>query len=505
MTMDQNNKGLKLTHYSKQQGLKKLSPSFMRTGVDAGKRANQNLEHDITYFYQEGAEPEPFVTNQSRSKYTVHLPPEKKVYNPKVDGVEHIQAVKDANQGVFNMNHMIQRLKDHGYSGMHIDVGGSPSVAMFEDVDIHGEEPVGGPMSKSEKYHPKRGDTVYLSHGVTDTKRGGEKVDTGKKYVVHNESKGGYRQSHWVVPHGEKDTGKGKYHRTDRLHPTSKFEKKEMKIIDLKKSKNVREQKEKAFGRTSQPSAKSPQREKHMEHIKDFARRRYGLEMNPSGGKIDEKTGERRSENPNVGVDKPDWRSGQLEAQANPDAMTHELGHLEIMPKGVGLEQGQKYMDQQYADVQRKHGYMKQKQSQGEVQPMGIEQLLRRRMGLPANRSAVPVKSKDAPARRAVDTGDVVGTRVQTGKTKAGDPKYGDLIRQSRFVSPENKERVDMIDRKELVYDKKRGWVRPDVSTKQGLRENINSLVNMRAREASKDKTRKDANTLMRSEDGEKE
>jgi len=86
---------------------------------------------------------------------------------------------------------------------------------------------VNKPIKKSEKkfkYQPKKGDTVHLSHGITDSKRGGEKVHTDKKYVVHNESKGGYRQSHWVVPEGEKDTSKGRYHRSDRLHPVKKFE-----------------------------------------------------------------------------------------------------------------------------------------------------------------------------------------------------------------------------------------------------------------------------------------
>lgn len=272
-------------------------------------------------------------------------------------------------------------------------------------------------------------------------------------------------------------------------------------IVDLKKSKNVREQKQKVFGGTSQPAARSPMREKHMEHIKDYTQRRYGLDMKPSGGKIDEKTGQRRSAAPEVGVDKPDWRSGQLEAQANPDAMVHEQGHLEIMPKGIGLKQGQQYMDEQYGDVQRKYGYMKQKQSQGEVQPMAVEQKLRRRMGLPANRSSVPVKDPSQPPRRAVDTGDVIGIRVKSGKEKSGKPKYVDLIRQARLLNEENRERVDMVDRGELKYNKEKGWTKPDVSTKEGLRENINSVINTRARALSKDPSRKDAKTLMRSEE----
>ena len=58
-----------------------------------------------------------------------------------------------------------------------------------------------------------------------------------------------------------------------------------------------------------------------MEHISKYSEQNFGLPINPSGGKINPKTGERRDENPELGVDKPDWRSGQLESQSNPDAV----------------------------------------------------------------------------------------------------------------------------------------------------------------------------------------
>lgn len=217
----------------------------------------------------------------------------------------------------------------------------------------------------------------------------------------------------------------------------------------LDKSKNVREQKKKVFGTQSSPT-KPAMREKHMTHIRDFVKRRYGIDMQESGGKIDEKTGQRRDANPEVGVDKPDWRSGSLESQSNPDAMVHELGHLETLPEGTDLPEGQRMMDRQYADVQKEHGYMKQKRSQGEVQPMAMENPIRRRAGLPAARQSVPVKPGDAP-RTAVDTGDVIGTRVQQGK------KQVDLIRQSRNMTPENQDRQRQIDEGVLTWTEG-GW-----------------------------------------------
>jgi len=257
---------------------------------------------------------------------------------------------------------------------------------------------------------------------------------------------------------------------------------------DMKKAKNAKEQKAKIWGTSSQPSANSPMREKHSQHIRDFAQKRYGMELVDSGGKWDEKAGKRRknSKDIKVGADKPDWRSNRLEAQNNPDAQTHELGHLEILPQGIDLPGGQTFMDRQYGDVQKQYGYMKQKRSQGEVQPMGVEQYLRRRMGLPANQSAVPVKPGEGP-RTAVEDGGVIGTRI----TKPSG-KVVDLIRQSRFVNPENKQRIDMVDRGELKFDPKSGW--------SDAARTIHGKINSRARAASADPSRKDAKTLMRSE-----
>lgn len=228
---------------------------------------------------------------------------------------------------------------------------------------------------------------------------------------------------------------------------------------DLQKSKNVRAQKKKIFGTHSAPKAGSDMQHKHIKHIADFAHKFLGLKVNPSGGKIDEKTGERRNEDAEVGVDKPDWRSGQLEAQWNPDAIVHEIAHLMLLPEGVGLQAGQKLMDKQYGDVQRQYGYMKQKRSAGEVQPMAAEQLIRRVLGLPANRNSVAVPSKDAPPRTAVEDNSVIGTRVKTGKNKKGEEKWADLIRQSRFLTPENKERMENVFSKKIIFHPEAGWI----------------------------------------------
>lgn len=261
----------------------------------------------------------------------------------------------------------------------------------------------------------------------------------------------------------------------------------------LDKSKNVREQKKKVFGTNSAPKAGSEMQEKHIAHISKFAKKFLGLDLKPSGGKIDVDTGKRKNKDAEEGVDKPDWRSGQLEAQWNPDAIIHELAHLMLLPQGVGLKQGQQLMDKQYGDVQRDYGYMKQKRSQGEVQPMAAEQLIRRVLGLPANRNSVAVPSKDAPPRVAVeDPNKVIGTRVKTGKNKAGQEKWADLIRQSNNLSPENKERMHAVFSRKVVFHPEQGWIE---NKKQGVSGPFKRPLNFKAY-ANKIKSQKPQQSL---------
>lgn len=229
-----------------------------------------------------------------------------------------------------------------------------------------------------------------------------------------------------------------------------------------KASFNVRQQRKKVFGTNSQPAAKSAMREKHIAHIKKFVDKFLGLDLQPSGGKINDKTGERRDANSEQGVDKPDWRSGKFEAQWNPEAIVHEIAHLMLMPEGVGLEDGQRLMDKQYSDVQKQYGYMQQKRSQGEVQPMAAEQLIRRFLGMPASQVSVPVKDKNAPPRTSVeDPSKVIATRVKVPGKKE---KYVDLIRQARNLSPEHKQRLHDIFSGNLKFHPDKGWSKAERS-----------------------------------------
>ena len=247
----------------------------------------------------------------------------------------------------------------------------------------------------------------------------------------------------------------------------------------LDKSKNVRIQRKAVWGTNPNPPKTSKMGQKHINHIKEFAKKFLNLELHPSGGKIDVETGERRSDDPKIGTDKPDWRSGQLEAQWNPDAIIHELAHLMLLPKGVGLVAGQQLLDKQYGEVQSKHGYMQQKRSQYEVQPMAAEQLIRRFLGLPASRNSVPTRMEgkkkfylenDPPRVSVEDPNVVIGTRVKQGTTKTGEDKWVDLVRQSRNLTPENKQRMEDVFSKRLVFHPENGWIpNPKASDQSGV------------------------------------
>jgi len=130
------------------------------------------------------------------------------------------------------------------------------------------------------------------------------------------------------------------------------------------------------------------------------------------------------------------------------------------MPEGVSLEDGQRLMDKQYSDVQKQYGYMQQKRSQGEVQPMAAEQLIRRFLGMPASQVSIPVKDKNAPQRTSVeDPNKVIATRVKVPGKKE---KYVDLIRQARTLAPENKARLHAIFSGQMKFHPDKGWSKAD-------------------------------------------
>lgn len=263
------------------------------------------------------------------------------------------------------------------------------------------------------------------------------------------------------------------------------------KLSELEKSKNVREQRKKVFGTDPNAPRTSERRMKMMQRIRDYAERKYGLPLVTATGKRGEsgevkdkgyqkpfdvfspegieqekaylqqlkERGEKRTD------PKPDWRSGRLETQPSPDAAIHELAHLDLAPESTTAPDFQSEMDRLWGESQSKYGHMQQKRTQGEIQPMSVENPIRRELGLPANRATKPVKEQeyalDAPSQ----------PRFVEGKDPQGRKAFYD--RQSRLQSPETRERLQQIREGSLKFHPDTGWYRAT---------DPNALINLRAR-----------------------
>jgi hypothetical protein len=215
--------------------------------------------------------------------------------------------------------------------------------------------------------------------------------------------------------------------------------------------------KQQIFGSNPMPNANSPMRKKHMSHIKNWIAGRLGLKNRVTKGKINA-SGKH--------ILKPDWTTGYLEYEPNPDAAIHEVAHVFLAPIGVSLAEIQKEMDAQFGFAQSHYGYMKQKRTVFEVLPMAMEQKVRRLMGLPASTKFVKVSKTDGP-RTGIDTGLPIAVRV-------GDK---DLIRCSKNLDAGCLERLEMILNGEIKFDKDKGWY---------YSNSIDAKINRRARLAQK-------------------
>lgn len=260
-------------------------------------------------------------------------------------------------------------------------------------------------------------------------------------------------------------------------------------LKDLTKSKNVREQRKKVFGTDANGTRLSDKRMKMMNVIKDHAQKKYGMPLVIAQGKRDE-SGEMRTDKDNQPafdvftpegqtkekkllaqqktknikrVDpKPDWRSGNLESQPSPDAAIHELAHLDLAPKGMNPADFQGHMDDLWGQSQSKYGHMQQKKTQGEIQPMSMENTIRRQLGLPANKATKPVKEN----QKVLDADQ---NRFVEGKDKKGQTAFYD--RQTRLQSPETKQRASDIKEGIVEFNPEKGW--QDSSSS-------NALINLR-------------------------
>lgn len=129
-----------LTHYSSTPGLKSIDPNYMGSGVKGAQYKRGVPENKSSFYYEHGTEPEPFVTENSTTKYTTSMKPNQKVYDLASDPDKVMQTVRDNNGGAFNEDMLHEHLKSQGYDGVKWNQNGSKVIQMYEPMNVEHEE-----------------------------------------------------------------------------------------------------------------------------------------------------------------------------------------------------------------------------------------------------------------------------------------------------------------------------------------------------------------------------
>jgi hypothetical protein len=135
------NEPVKLIHFSRVKGLKSIDPQHMGTGAPSQETRRGLPEVRRSYFYRANSEPESIVTQGAASKYHVNLQPEHKLYDLANDHEGHIKAAVDANNGAYNSDLVLGRIRDAGYHGFYNSQSSLPHVvALFHSTPVDREE-----------------------------------------------------------------------------------------------------------------------------------------------------------------------------------------------------------------------------------------------------------------------------------------------------------------------------------------------------------------------------
>lgn len=220
---------------------------------------------------------------------------------------------------------------------------------------------------------------------------------------------------------------------------------------DLAKSKNVREQRKKVFG-GAKTKPGSPQREKQMRTLTDYAEKRFNVKVRRAKGK-ESAAGKM--------IDKPDLTTGYVEHIGNPDSLAHELAHLDLSPENVAMKQFQEMMDAEWGAQNVKFGYKQQARAKDEYESTARENQIRRQLGLPAHAKERGVKKPGQ--EMAVDRPDVqIARKLPSGKYIAGG---------SEVITPESRQMLEDRESSGAKYHPKTGWrTEPSIHSAINLR-----------------------------------
>ena len=326
------------------------------------------------------------------------------------------------------------------------------------------------------------------------------------------------------------------YHENEilRLKKPTQKQKEIAKKIKERRAKavygsNYKRQRDAVFGKWG--TSNKEKKDKQMRALENYGEKKFNATVEQV--KYNPKEGHGKKNKQGKLINKPSFgiRDSKPVIQhiGNTDSLSHEYGHAhqfgldidtitpdvsKILPnkqpfqtKEQNMDEWQKDMDVHWGDINQSFGFKKQAQTAEEYEPTALENYYRRRAGLPTHRKTADTEEKNrlaaeekgwkytapaVPRTQAIDDPKKSIIQIIKAKGKDGQEKELLLTGTSKNIRPEIKERVDQIDRGELVLDPKRGFV-------QGT--SPDAKINIRAREAAKDKTRKDADTLMRSEE----
>jgi hypothetical protein len=135
---------INLVHYSPEENLQEISPSFhgkRNIGMEAKRGAP---EHKLAFFYREGAKPEEVVTTGAKAKYVTKLDHGHRLYDLGED-TEGVRAAAKAkadkrqiNRGAVTNDDIHEELKNRGYHGFFNSKSSLPDViAMFYPMPVY--------------------------------------------------------------------------------------------------------------------------------------------------------------------------------------------------------------------------------------------------------------------------------------------------------------------------------------------------------------------------------
>lgn len=148
LTKEEEKQPTVLYHYSRQPGLKEIDPKQMGTGAPGSfsRRFNPSQIKDFphTSFHYIQDTPEDIVRGGARSKYTIKLDPDTKLYDLSKDPEKLVHQAVQENQGVWNYENVLNKIKSAGYHGTWASRSENPvisnTVQLFHPHPVHLEE-----------------------------------------------------------------------------------------------------------------------------------------------------------------------------------------------------------------------------------------------------------------------------------------------------------------------------------------------------------------------------